>query len=410
MAETEVANDMNTPALSLPKRRSGWVWAVLVICVIAIAVPLVRSKRKAGATAAAASSSAGLENRVVPIQVVTVSRVDVPVVLEGLGNVTPIAMVTLKSQVDGRLEKVYFKEGEQVKKGQLLAQIDARPFQIQLQQGQASLARDAASLANAKLDLDRYQTLGQQNLVPRQQIDTQRTLVAQTDAALQADQAQIASARLNLDYSRITSPVAGVTGVRLVDPGNIVHAADSTGIVVVTQLDPIAVIFTLPEDDQFRISQAMAKGPLYVDAFSRDGVKKLGTGLVMLIDNQINITTATIRLKASFANADHALWPNGFVKARLILATNKGALALPNNTIQRGPQGAFVYVVKTDQTVEVRAIEVATIQGDTAIIQSGLDVGEIVVSEGQNQLRPGAKVAVRTVPAPSSSARPRKPR
>ena len=410
MAETEVANEMNTLALSLPKRRSGWIWAVLVICVIAIAVLVVRGKRKAGATAAAASASAGLENRVVPIQVVTVSRVDVPVVLEGLGNVTPIAMVTLKSQVDGRLEKVYFKEGEQVKKGQLLAQIDARPFQIQLQQGQASLARDAASLANAKLDLDRYQTLGQQNLVPRQQIDTQRTLVAQTDAALQADQAQIASARLNLDYSRITSPVAGVTGVRLVDPGNIVHPADSTGIVVVTQLDPIAVIFTLPEDDQFRISQAMAQGPLYVDAFSRDGAKKLGTGRVMLIDNQINTTTATIRLKASFANADHALWPNAFVKARLVLSTNKGALALPNNTIQRGPQGAFVYVVKTDQTVEVRAIEIATIQGDTAIIQSGIEVGEKVVSEGQNQLRPGAKVAVRAAPEPSSSARPRKPR
>jgi multidrug efflux system membrane fusion protein len=252
--------------------------------------------------------------------------------------------------------------------------------------------------------------LGQQNLVPRQQIDTQRTLVAQTDAALQADQAQIASARLNLDYSRITSPVAGVTGVRLVDPGNIIHASDTTGIVVVTQLDPIAVIFTLPEDDQFRISQAMAQGPLYVDAFSRDGVKKLGTGQVMLIDNQINTTTATIRLKASFANPDHALWPNAFVKARLVLSTNKGALALPNNTIQRGPQGAFVYVVKSDQTVEVRAIEIATIQGDTAIIQSGIEVGEKVVSEGQNQLRPGAKVAVRAAPEPSSSARPRKPR
>jgi multidrug efflux system membrane fusion protein len=319
-------------------------------------------------------------------------------------------MVTLKSQVDGRLEKVYFREGEQVKKGQLLAQIDARPFQIQLQQGQASLARDTASLANAKLDLGRYQTLGEQNLVPRQQIDTQRTLVAQTEAALQADQAQIASARLNLDYSRITSPVAGVTGVRLVDPGNIVHPSDSTGIVVVTQLDPIAVIFTLPEDDQFRISQAMAQGPLFVDAISRDGVQKLGTGQVMLIDNQINTTTATIRLKASFANADHALWPNAFVKARLVLATNKGALALPNNTIQRGPQGSFVYVVKTDQTVEVRAIEIATIQGDTAIIQSGIEVGEKVVSEGQNQLRPGAKVAVRAAPEPSSSARPRKTR
>ena len=410
MAELEAANDMNLSTPLPKKRKLGWLWTILAITLVGIVVSVVRSKRQAGATAAAASASAGLENRVVSIQVLTASRIDVPVVLEGLGNVTPIAMVTLKSQVDGRLEKVFFKEGEQVKKGQILAQIDARPYQIQLQQGQASLARDTASLANAKLDLGRYQTLGEQNLVSRQQVDTQRTLVAQTDAAIQSDQAQIASARLNLDYSRITSPVAGVTGVRLVDPGNIVHPSDSTGIVVVTQLDPIAVMFTLPEDDQLRVSQAMAERPLSVDAFSRDGVKKLGTGQVLLIDNQINTTTATIRLKATFANADHALWPNAFVKARLVLATNKGALALPNSTIQRGPQGTFVYVVKSDQTVEVRAIEVATIQGDTAIIQSGIDVGERVVSEGQNQLRPGAKVAVRAAPEPASSVRPRKSR
>jgi len=410
MAELEAANDMNLSTPLPKKRKLGWLWTILAITLVGIVVSVVRSKRQAGATAAAASASAGLENRVVSIQVLTASRIDVPVVLEGLGNVTPIAMVTLKSQVDGRLEKVFFKEGEQVKKGQILAQIDARPYQIQLQQGQASLARDTASLANAKLDLGRYQTLGEQNLVSRQQVDTQRTLVAQTDAAIQSDQAQIASARLNLDYSRITSPVAGVTGVRLVDPGNIVHPSDSTGIVVVTQLDPIAVMFTLPEDDQLRVSQAMAERPLSVDAFSRDGVKKLGTGQVLLIDNQINTTTATIRLKATFANGDHALWPNAFVKARLVLATNKGALALPNSTIQRGPQGTFVYVVKSDQTVEVRAIEVATIQGDTAIIQSGIDVGERVVSEGQNQLRPGAKVAVRSAPEPASSARPRKSR
>ena len=410
MAELEAANDMNLSTPLPKKRKLGWLWTILAITLVGIVVSVVRSKRQAGATAAAASASAGLENRVVSIQVLTASRIDVPVVLEGLGNVTPIAMVTLRSQVDGRLEKVFFKEGEQVKKGQILAQIDARPYQIQLQQGQASLARDTASLANAKLDLGRYQTLGEQNLVSRQQVDTQRTLVAQTDAAIQSDQAQIASARLNLDYSRITSPVAGVTGVRLVDPGNIVHPSDSTGIVVVTQLDPIAVMFTLPEDDQLRVSQAMAERPLSVDAFSRDGVKKLGTGQVLLIDNQINTTTATIRLKATFANADHALWPNAFVKARLVLATNKGALALPNSAIQRGPQGTFVYVVKSDQTVEVRAIEVATIQGDTAIIQSGIDVGERVVSEGQNQLRPGAKVAVRSAPEPASSARPRKSR
>jgi len=409
MVDSILTSEASVSTAIPAKRKFRWLWALVILVLLVVALMVYRGKRKT-INAAAAATSASFENRMVPIQVVTASRVDVPVVLEGLGNVTPIATVVVKSQVDGRLEKVFFKEGEQVKKGQLLGQIDARPFQIQLQQGQAALARDNALLTNAKLDLTRYQTLGDQNLVPRQQVDTQRTLVAQTDAAIQADQAQIASARLNLDYSRIVSPVTGVTGVRLIDPGNIVHASDSSGMIVVTQLDPIAVMFTLPEDDQLRISQAMAKGPLDVDAFSRDGTKKLGTGQVLLIDNQINTTTATIRLKAIFANTDHALWPNAFVKARLVLATNKGALALPNNTIQRGPQGTFVYVMKSNQTVEARSIEVATIQGDTAIIESGIDVGEKVVSEGQNQLRPGAKVSVRAGPEPSNSARQRKPR
>jgi multidrug efflux system membrane fusion protein len=409
MVDSVLTGDANAAVIAPAKRKFRWMWVIAILGLLVVVFMVVRGKRKT-ANAAAAATSASAESRMVPIQVVTASRVDVPVILEGLGNVTPVATVVVRSQVDGRLEKVFFKEGEQVKKGQLLAQIDARPFQILLLQGQASLARDSATLVNAKLDLGRYQTLGDQNLVPRQQVDTQRTLVAQTDAAILADQAQISSAKLNLEYSRITSPVTGVTGVRLVDPGNIVHAADVGGIVIVTQLDPIAVIFTLPEDDQFRISQAMAKGPLNVDAFSRDGVKKLGTGQVLLIDNQINTTTATIRLKATFANADHALWPNGFVKARLVLATTKGALALPNSTIQHGPQGTFVYVMKNDQTVEVRTVEISTIQGDTAIIESGIDVGEKVVSEGQNQLRPGAKVSVRAAPEPSNSARQRKTR
>ncbi len=297
MVDSILTSEANVPTAMPAKRRFRWIWLFVVVGLLAAAIAIGRGKRKSP-NAATPAPSGGYENRAVPIQVVTASRVDVPVLLEGLGNVTPIATVVVRSQVDGRLEKVFFKEGEQVKKGQLLAQIDARPFQIQLQQGQASLARDNASLSNAKLDLTRYQTLGDQNLVPRQQVDTQRTLVAQTDAAILADQAQIASARLNLDYSRIISPVTGVTGVRLIDPGNIVHAADASGMVVVTQLDPIAVVFTLPEDDQFRISQAMAKGPLSVDAFSRDGTKKFVTGKLLLIDNQINTTTATIRLKS----------------------------------------------------------------------------------------------------------------
>jgi len=409
MVDTESPSDANEAVSSSVKTKARWPWVVIIIVLCAAGIILIRH-RKASPATATASPSATYENRIIPVQVVTVSHVDIPIILEGLGNVLPIATVVVRSQVDGLLEKVYFKEGEQVKKGQLLAQIDPRPFQIQLQQGHASLARDRATLDNGKLDLERYQTLRAQSLVSQQQVDTQRTLVMQTDAATQADQAQISSAKLNLTYSRITSPITGVTGVRLVDPGNIVRASDAGGIAVVTQLDPIGVMFTLPEDDQFRVSQAMSKGTLNVDAFSRDGTKKLATGQVLLIDNQINASTATIRLKASFPNADRALWPNAFVKARLTLDTRKGALAIPNSVVQKGPQGTFVYVMKSDQTVEVRKIEIEMIQGDTAIIQTGLIDGETVVAEGQNQLRPGAKVSVRPMAEPASSARARKPR
>ena len=409
MVDTALPSDSLQPPVAAARRRLRWPWWVVAVALLLIVAVWVHNKRRSAASAPP-NPAAAYENRVVSVQVTTVSRVDVPIVLEGLGNVVPIATVVVKSQVDGRLDKVFFKEGEQVKKGQLLAQIDPRPFQIQLQQGQAALARDKATVGNAKLNLDRYQTLRAQNLVPQQQVDDQGTLVSQTNAAILADEAQISAANLNLTYSRITSPITGVTGVRLIDPGNIVHAADSSGIVIVTQLDPIAVMFVLPEDDQLRVSEAMAKGPIVVDAYSRDGLKKLGSGRVLLIDNQINTTTATIRLKASFDNADHALWPNAFVKARLTLDTRKGALAVQNSVIQKGPRGTFVYVVKGDQTVESRPIEVEMIQGDTAIIQSGLAPGEMVVAEGQNQLRPGAKVAVHASPtdAPASSARSRK--
>jgi membrane fusion protein, multidrug efflux system len=409
MVDAAVPSQANGSSTKAIKNRSRWPWLVVALALLIVGILLFRHKRPTP-EAASASPSGSYENRIVAIQVVTVARVDIPIILEGLGNVLPIATVVVKSQVDGRLERVFFKEGEQVKKGQLLAEVDPRPFQIQLQQGEAALARDRATVANAKINLERYQTLRAQSLAPQQQVDDQRTLVAQGEAAILADEAQINSAKLMLTYSRIVAPVAGVTGVRLIDPGNIVHPSDSGGIVVVTQLDPIAVLFTLPEDDQFRVSQAMAQGRLNVDAFSRDGTKMLGTGQVLLIDNQINTTTATIRLKASFANANRTLWPNAFVKARLVLSTRKGALSVPNSVVQKGPQGTFVYLLKGDQTVEVRKIEIETVQGDTAIIQSGLVEGESVVSEGQNQLRPGAKVAVRTTPEPSGSPQSRKPR
>jgi len=361
------------------------------------ALALTKRHDAKGATgpAASASASGAPADRVIPVTVTNATKKDVPVVVEGLGTVTALATVTVKSQVDGRLEKVLFEEGKPVKKGDALALVDSRPFSIQLQQGQAAFARDDANLKNARVNLDRYSALLQQKLVSQQQVDDQKSAVAQLEAATKADEAQMASAKLNLDYARIVSPIDGVTGVRLVDPGNIIHPNDASGIVVVTQLDPIAVIFTLPQDDLVKVQRAMAAGKPHVVAFARDGTTKLGEGDLSVIDNQIDPQTATVRLKAVMPNGSHALWPNQFVKARLDVDVVKGALVVPAAAVQRGPEGTFVYVVKPDQTVIPKKVEVASIEDETAILAKGVDQGDSVVTDGQNQLRPGAKVAAK---------------
>ncbi len=349
------------------------------------------------------------EVRVVPVAVSTVVQKDVPIYLEGLGTVTALYTVTVKSQVDGRLDNVLFVEGQKVKKGELIAQVDPRPFEAALHQAIATVARDQAQLVNAKLNLNRYDELSKQNLIAKQQATDQQAQVDQLAATVAIDQAQVETARLNLAYSHIVSPVDGVTGIRLVDPGNIVHAADATGIVVITQLDPIAVIFTLPQDDLPAVSGAMAKGELTVDAFSRDAGTKLGTGKVLLIDNQINQTTATIRLKAVFPNPANALWPNQFVKARLLLTTRAGAIVVPTVAIQRGPKGIFVYVVAPDSTVSVRPVDIESTQGDQTLLKSGLTAGEQVVVDGTNQIRAGSKVLARSVDGPGGAGTPPTP-
>jgi multidrug efflux system membrane fusion protein len=355
----------------------------------------------AGAGAGANGNGAAGE-RTVPVATFVAVRRDVPVIASGLGTVTPLATVTVKTQVDGRLERVLFKEGDDVKKGQSLAQIDPRPFAIQLQQGQAALARDQVNLKNAELNLQRYETLRQGNLIPQQQLDDQRAAVATASAATKADEAQIATAQLNLDYARIASPIDGVTGVRLVDPGNVVHPNDPSGIVIVTQLDPIAVLFTLPQDDLPRVQRALAAGKPAVEAYARDDETRLAEGELSVIDNQVDAQTATIRLKAIFPNPARRLWPNQFVKARLHIETKKDALVVPASAVQRGPQGEFVYVVGKDHTVSVKTVAVASIQGEEAILDEGIAPGDVVVTDGQNQLRPGAKVA----PRPAASAAP----
>jgi membrane fusion protein, multidrug efflux system len=341
--------------------------------------------------------------RPVPVAASVALQKDVPIYLEGLGTVTALYTVTVKTQVDGRLDSMYFVEGQRVKKGELIALVDPRPFEAALHQATATVARDQANLVNAKLNLERYDELSKQNLIAVQQATDQKSVVDQLAATVAIDQAQVETAKLNLAYAHIISPVDGVTGIRLVDPGNIIHAADTTGIVVITQLDPIAVIFTLPQDVLNAVSEQMAKGELTVDAFSRDGGAKLGTGKVLLIDNQINQTTATIRLKAVFPNPSAVLWPNEFVKARLLLTTKQNVIVVPTPAIQRGPKGIFVYVVGSDSSVSVRSVVIDTTQGDQTILASGVKAGETVVVDGQNQIRPGSKVAVRAAETPGAA-------
>ncbi len=351
----------------LTQRRS-WVTRVVLLVILASLVTggvmLVRARSRA-ATAQAAAAASAMQNRIIPVTTADVVQRDVPVWLEGLGNVAAFYTVTVKTQVDGRIDKVLFTEGQAVKKrATVLVQIDPRPFAIQLESAQAAIARDQANLKNARLNLDRYKTLSQQNLIAVQQFTDQQSSVDQLDAQVRSDQATIDAARLNLDYARITSPIDGVTGVRLVDPGNVVHAADPGGLVVVTQLDPIAVFFTLPEDDLPEISEATSGGQkLDVEALSRDGDKPLGKGTLSVIDNQINQQTATIRLKAIFDNPQSMLWPNQFVKARLHLQTRQNAVVVPAAAVQHGPNGTFAYVVGKDETAQVKPLDVLATRG-----------------------------------------------
>lgn len=372
------------------------VLLVLLVAAIGATAWILRARSRASASAVAEAASS-VANRVVPVLTAQVAQRDVPVWLDGLGNVSAFYSVTVKPQVDGRIDKVLFTEGQRVKKGDVLVQIDSRPFAIQLASTQAAFARDSANLKNARVNLERYKTLSQQNLIAVQQMTDQQASVDQLDAQVRADQTQIDAAKLSLDYSRITSPIDGVTGVRLVDPGNVVHPSDPGGLLVVAQLDPIAVLFTLPEDDLPSIIEAMNARTLTVEALSRDGEKSLGDGKLSVIDNEINQATATIRLKAIFDNPKHLLWPNQFVKARLRLATRNGAIVVPAAAVQHGPQGTFVYVVG-DGAVTVRPIAVDAIEGEIAVVSKGLQPLEQVVVDGQAQIRPGARVSARAAP------------
>jgi multidrug efflux system membrane fusion protein len=342
----------------------------------------------------------------VPVVAGKVEQKDTPIYLDGLGTVQAFNTVTVHTRVDGELQQVLFTEGQDVKTGDLLAVIDPRPFQAALDQAIAKKAQDEAQLANAKVTLARNTDLVKKKVIDQQDFDTSKYQGDQFQAAVQADQAAIEAAKTQLDYTQIKSPIDGRIGVRLVDVGNIVHAADQTGIVVITQMHPISVVFTLPEQNlQEILNQGGANGGLHVSALDRGNTNVLDEGTLAVVDNQIDQTTGTLKLKATFPNDQLQLWPGKFVNARLILTTRKDATVVPSSVVQRGPQGTYAYVIKTDKTVEMRPIKVAQTEANVALIDSGLKAGEQVVVDGQYKLQPGAHVEL-TTPQPSQQARP----
>jgi multidrug efflux system membrane fusion protein len=343
--------------------------------------------------ASAPSAARANTQQTIPVTVAPVQKEDLPIYLNGLGSIAAYFTVGVKSRVDGQLVDVKFREGEFVKKGDLLAVIDPRPYQVQLEQAQAQLFKDQASQRDAQLNYERYKGLLQNSgAMSQQQVDTQKATAEQLEGAVRNDQAAVDNAKLNLVYCHITAPESGRIGLRLVDPGNMVHASDTNSMLVITQLQPITALFTLPEDQVPAVAQHMHGAPLQVDAYSRDDQTKIASGKLLTIDNQIDQTTGTARLKAVFENKASELWPNQFVNIHLLLETRKNATVIPSAAVQRGPQGSYVYVVKPDKTVEVRTVDIAITEGNVAQIASGISPDETVVTDGQDKLQPGSHV------------------
>ncbi len=355
--------------------------------------------RKA-AVPAASGRGAGMGGMPVPVVAGTVEKKDAPIYMNGIGAVQAFNTVTVVSRVDGEIKQVAFTEGQDVQKGDLLAQVDAAPYQAAYDQAVSKKAQDEAQLVNAKLNMKREEDLLAKKAVSVQERDTQQALTDQLEASVKADAAAIQSAKVQLDYTRIIAPIAGRTGIRLVDQGNVVHSGGNAGIVVLTQLQPISVVFTLREQDLVEIKkQGGAPTDFTVLAVDRDTTTLLDTGKLAVIDNQIDQTTGTIKLKATFPNDNLQLWPGQFINARLLLTTRKDGLLVPASVVQRGPQGAFAFVIKGDDSVEIRPVKVGPIEQGMAIIESGLEAGERVVVDGQYKLQPGSHVKIADAPA-----------
>ena len=401
----------DTNAFPLQTKAGGHWWVWLILLAIGLAGFWYFRGRNSQANSPAANAPgapAGMGapgSFVVPVVVATASRGDLPVFFNGLGNVTAFNTVTVRSRVDGQIVKVNFVEGQYVKEGDALIEIDPRPYQVQLEQAEGQLAKDEAQLRDVQVDYERYTLLYKEGVIPKQQLDTQQAQVGTFEGAIKADKATIDNAKLQIVYSHITAPISGRVGLRLVDIGNIVHATDTNGLVVITQLQPIAILFSLPQDQLPKVLARMKQGsPLMVDVYDRDNTSKLAIGKLLTIDNQIDTTTGTYKLKAVFDNAKNELFPNQFVNVHLLVDTKKNVVLVPTTAILRGPQGSYVFAVGTDNKVKIHYVALAETTGNITGIVSGLNAGDVVVIDGQDKLQDGSVVETRPATAAPANA------
>jgi multidrug efflux system membrane fusion protein len=375
-----------------PKRRGRFILIAIGLVLVTVIIIALRHRSATQAQESKDAAAAG-KNRASTVAVAPVEQRDVPVYLDGLGNVNALNTVTVKTRIDGQLERFNFQEGQLVHAGDELALIDPRPSEAALAQAEATKFRDEATLENTKRDLQRFADLYKAGVIPQQQYNTQQSQLAVNQGSVKADAAQVQNAQLNVSYCHIKSPIDGRIGIRAVDPGNMVHASDPNGLIVITQLQPIAVLFTVPEDSLAAVAQHM-RGGLPVEAWSRDSTQKLADGRLLTIDNQIDPNTGTFRCKAVFDNRDGALFPNQFVNARLRVDVRKNALTVPTAAVQHGSQGTYVYVVKPDKTVDARPVAIVMTEGTTAVLGGGVNPGDQVVTDGADKLQPHGKVEI----------------
>ena len=386
-----------------------WLWIVGVLVVVAVSVWYFRGSRASteaqGPNAPAGSTKgqgrgAGGAGFVVPVVVAAAQRGDLPVYFNGLGTVTAFNTVTVRTRIDGQITKINFQEGQFVHQGEDLVDIDSRPYQVQLEQAEGQLAKDQAQLRDVQVNYERYQLLYKEGVIPKQQVDTQGSQVGQFEGSIKADQGAIDSAKLQIVYSHVTAPISGRIGLRLVDVGNIVHASDANGLLVITQLQPIAVIFSLPQDELPPVAAKLQVGmPSIVDAYDRDDTSKIESGKLLTIDNQIDTSTGTFKLKAVFNNERSILFPNQFVNVHLLADVKKNLVIVPSSATQRGPQGAYVYVVQNGNTAKIQPVTIAQTTANSVGLSAGLNPGDVVVVDGQDKLQDGSKVSPSEAPA-----------